>query len=287
MDTCASCQKPVWLAIARINGDGPLPPPPALKAPPAKISASARTSRAEKAAMKSWQGKLPPTKGFWESHVNQVMERAKARQGKQPPIKGSAEHLMNVMTTTAPAKPPPGFPPGTSVPKGFTVLAGGRMLYQPGLLPGNMLLSQSEAIKLALQGIPTNVSSQVLTENGQVMIAITPPGGVMSAGSTIDPRWGQPSGVVLKHKCHFCQATDAPQRQLTLCWYEDATGRKCGKRFCFNSHKKCGAQVAYNIKPPSASGVKDFPDCLWCKEHDHIVLPHDGYKHKIGAREDW
>eukprot|EP00971_Amphidinium_carterae_P003266 64345-Amphidinium_carterae.1 len=51
--------------------------------------------------------------------------------------------------------------------------------------------------------------------------------------------------------------------------------------------KKCGARVAYNIKPPSPSGLKDFPDCLWCKEHDHIVLPHEGYKFKIGAREDW
>eukprot|EP00971_Amphidinium_carterae_P133986 2654950-Amphidinium_carterae.1 len=186
-----------------------------------------------------------------------AMDRAKARQDKSPPSKGFVENYVN------------------------------HMMEQPALLPGNMILSQSEAINLAMQAIPTSVSSQVLTDNGQVMIALTSPGGVVSAGSTIDPRWGQPSEVVMKHRCHFCKTQDAPNLPLKMCWYEDALGRKCGKRFCFKSCKKCGAQLAYNIKPPSPSGLKDFPVCLWCKEHDHIAFTHEGYKLKIGAREDW
>eukprot|EP00971_Amphidinium_carterae_P156466 3101624-Amphidinium_carterae.1 len=46
-------------------------------------------------------------------------------------------------------------------------------------------------------------------------------------------------------------------------------------------------RVAYNIKPPARSGLRDFPDCLWCKKHESIVLPVDKFKHKIGTREDW
>eukprot|EP00971_Amphidinium_carterae_P350866 6491780-Amphidinium_carterae.3 len=42
-----------------------------------------------------------------------------------------------------------------------------------------------------------------------------------------------------------------------------------------------------DLKPPSRSGLKDFPDCLWCKAHESIVLPFAKYKHRIGAREDW
>eukprot|EP00971_Amphidinium_carterae_P011390 224262-Amphidinium_carterae.2 len=158
--------------------------------------------------------------------------KAKARQGHQPPIKGSAEHLRAIMKTTAPAKPPPGFPPGTSVPKGIT----------------------SEAMKLALESLPANV----ITENGQLMIALVSPGGVPA---NFDPRWEQPSAVVLRHRCFFCNTQDESNLPLQLCWHENTTtGVKCGKRFCFNSRKKCGSRVAYNIKPPSPSGLKDFPD---------------------------
>eukprot|EP00971_Amphidinium_carterae_P293004 5817399-Amphidinium_carterae.1 len=67
---------PVLGAIASINGEGPLPPPPAMKSPPDRNSA--RVPAAEKAAMdraKARQGKSP-SKGFVENYVNQVMEQA-------------------------------------------------------------------------------------------------------------------------------------------------------------------------------------------------------------------
>eukprot|EP00971_Amphidinium_carterae_P119879 2374435-Amphidinium_carterae.2 len=49
---------------------------------------------------------------------------------------------------------PPGFPPGTTIPKGFDVVDSGRILYQPALLPDHMLLAQSKAAKLAIQSLP-------------------------------------------------------------------------------------------------------------------------------------
>eukprot|EP00971_Amphidinium_carterae_P210976 4186297-Amphidinium_carterae.1 len=39
-------------------------------------------------------------------------------------------------------------------------------------------------------------------------------------------------------------------------------------------------------RPPAFLGLKNFPDCLWCKRHKGILLPVDKFKHKIGTRED-
>eukprot|EP00971_Amphidinium_carterae_P313760 6236087-Amphidinium_carterae.2 len=187
-------------------------------------------------------------------HANQVLEQAKARQNRQPPIKGSPEHKKTLLKTKPPTKPPPGFPPGTAVPRGF----------------------DSEALKLALESLPKTASAQpVIANNGQVMIALVNQGDI-PAPVSFDPRWHTPSTVISRSKCGFCATEDEPDRPLHLCWYEHP-----------RQHKKCGARVACNIKPPSRSGLEDFPDCLWCKAHESIVLPHVKYKHRIGAREDW
>eukprot|EP00971_Amphidinium_carterae_P289790 5754388-Amphidinium_carterae.1 len=220
-------------------------------------------------------------------HANQVLEQAKARQNRQPPLKGSPEHKKSLLKTKPSTKPPPGFPPGTAVPRRFDVISGGMMMYQPALLPPTMFLAQSEAVKLALESLPKSASAQhVIADNGQVMIALVNQGDFPTPVS-VDARRHPPNAVISRQRCGFCATGDEPDRPLHLCWYEHPqTGVKCGKRFCFNKHKKCGARVAYNIKPPSRSGLKDFPDCLWCKAHDTIVLPVMKYKHRIGARED-
>eukprot|EP00971_Amphidinium_carterae_P090226 1786157-Amphidinium_carterae.1 len=154
-------------------------------------------------------------------------------------------------------KPPPGFPPGTAVPKGFDIIGSGRMIHQPALLSNHMLLAQSEAAKLAMESLPMTAAAQ------------------------------QASAIISRQKCWFCGKEDQPDQPLQICWHENQNkGVKCGKRFCFNSQKKCGSRVAFNIKPPSRSGLKDFPDCLWRKSHESIILPVVKYKHRIGARED-
>eukprot|EP00971_Amphidinium_carterae_P316969 6301284-Amphidinium_carterae.2 len=159
-------------------------------------------------------------------------------------------------------KPPPGFPPGTSVPLGFTVLSGGRMLYQPALLPQDKIVPQTKAIDLGIQAVPG--STQVTIVNGQVMIATgTADNAVnMDFRAAADNRYSQPSEVVMRLKCSFCNTADAidasaDQERLTT------------------------------LSPPSPSGVKDFPDCLWCKDHEKIVLPQDPFMRKIGPRDDW
>eukprot|EP00971_Amphidinium_carterae_P170740 3383810-Amphidinium_carterae.2 len=110
-----------------------------------------------------------------------------------------------------------------------------------------MLLAQSEAAKLAMESIPsTAAAQQVIAPNGQVMIALVTQGEVPPP---IDPRWHTPSAVISRQKCWFCGEEDQPDRPLQICWHENqATGVKCGKRFCFNNHKKCGSRVAFNIK---------------------------------------
>eukprot|EP00971_Amphidinium_carterae_P289694 5752314-Amphidinium_carterae.2 len=289
----SSC--PVQRAILDRNGEGHLPPPPEIKSPPAK-GGGPRYTEAEKQAMKRAADKEAQVKlvGYAHSrndilqHANQALEQAKARQNRQPPVKGSPEHKKSLLKTQPPTKPSPGFPPGTAVPRGFDMISNGRMLYQPALLPTNMLLAQTEAVKLALESLPKTASAQpLIANNGQVMIALMNQGN-LPVPVGCDPRWHTPSAVISKSRCRFCETEDEIDRPLQLCWYEHPqTGVKCGKRFCYNTHKRCGARVAYNIKPPSRSGIKDFPECLWCKDHDSIVLPVTKYKHKIGAREDW
>eukprot|EP00971_Amphidinium_carterae_P070567 1395490-Amphidinium_carterae.1 len=91
------------------------------------------------------------------------------------------------------------------------------------------------------------------------MISLTNP---VRATNQTDTRWGPPSVVTSKCKCSICGLEDKADGPLFTCWHEDkATGKKCGKRFCYNQHKRCGSRVAYNIKPPAPSGLKDFPDC--------------------------
>eukprot|EP00971_Amphidinium_carterae_P188858 3749025-Amphidinium_carterae.1 len=95
-------------------------------------------------------------------NAQQALEQAKARQQKQPPIKGSNDHKKTLLKTKPPAKPAPGFPPGTAIPKGFDVVDSGRIVYQPALLPDHMLLAQSEAAKLAMESLPKDVTAQQL-----------------------------------------------------------------------------------------------------------------------------
>eukprot|EP00971_Amphidinium_carterae_P004779 95625-Amphidinium_carterae.2 len=251
---------PVLSTLERLNGYDPLPPPPKEKPAP-KERISARIPGPEKAAL----------------------ERAdRAKREKQPPLKGSVE------ARKAPLKPPSGFPSGTSVPLGFTVLSGGRMLYQPALLPQNMIMPQTAAIDLGQ--LPDNNRSldgqagptQVLVVNGQVMLATATAENVVNTDScaATDNSYSQPSEVVMRLKCSFCNTADASHYPLKVCWFEGDDGKKCGKRFCFNSRRKCGSRVAYNTKPPSPLGVKDFPDYLWCKDHDKILLAHHPFMRK-------
>eukprot|EP00971_Amphidinium_carterae_P265416 5265325-Amphidinium_carterae.1 len=72
------------------------------------------------------------------------------------------------MKTTPPAKPTPGFPPGTAIPRGFVVKDRGSIMYQPAILPDNMLLSQTDAAQLAMESLPPNViAHQMIAPNGQ------------------------------------------------------------------------------------------------------------------------
>eukprot|EP00971_Amphidinium_carterae_P238900 4742293-Amphidinium_carterae.1 len=124
-------------------------------------------------------------------NAQQALEQAKARQNQQPLIKGSTEHKKSLLKTKPPTKPAPGFPPGTAVPKGFDVLDGGRLLYQPALLSNHMLLAQSEAAKLAMESLPQDVTAhQMIASNGQVMIALVNPN---DAPSPFDAHRGAPS----------------------------------------------------------------------------------------------
>eukprot|EP00971_Amphidinium_carterae_P205424 4076883-Amphidinium_carterae.1 len=96
-----------------------------------------------------------------------AIEQAKARQQKQPPVKGSIEHRRALLKTTPPAKPAPGFPPKSAIPRGFEVIYSGRIVYQPALLPDHMLLGQTEAAKLALESLPPNaMAHQTIAPNG-------------------------------------------------------------------------------------------------------------------------
>eukprot|EP00971_Amphidinium_carterae_P222597 4418094-Amphidinium_carterae.1 len=149
-----------------------------------------------------------------------------------------------------------------------------------------MLLAQSEAAQLAVESLPKDTrTQQFIASNGQVMIALVNPNEVTPQ---LDPRWSAPSAVISRCRCAICGKEDQADQPLHICWYEDPKdGKKCGKRFCYNKHKQCGSRVAYNIKPPTRSGLKDFPDCLWCKTHESIILPVHKYKHKIGIREGW
>eukprot|EP00971_Amphidinium_carterae_P314247 6246492-Amphidinium_carterae.1 len=106
-------------------------------------------------------------------NAQQALAQAKARQQIQPPVKGSNEHKKALLKTKPPAKPAPGFPPGTAIPKGFDVVDSGRIIYQPALLPDHMLLAQSEAAKLAMESLPKDVvAQQMIAPNGQLMIAL-------------------------------------------------------------------------------------------------------------------
>eukprot|EP00971_Amphidinium_carterae_P156664 3105352-Amphidinium_carterae.1 len=131
-------------------------------------------------------------------------------------------------------------------------------MYQPALLPDNMLLSQSDAAQLAIDSLPPNVTAQqMIAPNGQLVIALTNP----TATSELYTRWNQPSAVTSRWKCSICGEADKEDRPLHTCWHkEGADGKMCGRRFCYNSYKKCGSRVAFNVKPPSLSGLKDFPD---------------------------
>eukprot|EP00971_Amphidinium_carterae_P209966 4165142-Amphidinium_carterae.1 len=136
-----------------------------------------------------------------------------------------------------------------------------------------------------MESLPPNVMArQLIAPNGQVMIAMTNP---TATSTELNARWNQPSAVTSKWKCAICGEGDKEDRPLQTCWHEDpANGRKCGRRFCFNGYKKCGSRVAFNVKPPSQTGLKDFPDCLWCRKHDGVLLPVDKFKLKMGVRED-
>eukprot|EP00971_Amphidinium_carterae_P245332 4872067-Amphidinium_carterae.2 len=248
----ASSSCPVLRAILDRNGEGPLPQPPQIKPPPTKASVpryseaetQAMTRASEKQALAKLVGYAPSRNDILQ-HANQALQQAKARQSRQPLlIKGSPAHKKSLLKTQPPTKPPPGFPPGTAVPKGFDVISAGRMLYQPALLPTNMLLAQSEALQLALESLPKTASAQpVIASNGQSAMIRD---GVHPAQSSRDQ-----------------DARFARQKMSRIDPYKYAglsihRQVKCGKRFCFNKHKRCGSRVTYNIKPPSRSGLKDF-----------------------------
>eukprot|EP00971_Amphidinium_carterae_P104543 2070473-Amphidinium_carterae.1 len=60
----------------------------------------------------------------------------------------------------------------------------------------------------------------------------------------MNPRWKEPSAVISRCVCGICGEEDKEDRPLFIYWHEDsATGRKCGKRFCYNKFKKCGSRV--------------------------------------------
>eukprot|EP00971_Amphidinium_carterae_P119878 2374435-Amphidinium_carterae.1 len=124
----------------------------------------------------------------------------------------------------------------------------------------------------------------MIAPNGQVMILVNP----HKLTPPLNPCWNEPSAVISRCRCAICGEEDQADRPLFIRWHEDsADGRKCGKHFCFNKFKQCGSRVAYNIKPPTRSELKNFPDCLWCKKHKSIILPVNKFKHKIETREDW
>eukprot|EP00971_Amphidinium_carterae_P041004 805297-Amphidinium_carterae.1 len=282
----SSC--PVLKAIQDRNGDEPLPQPPEAKPPPARYTV-AETNALEAAAERQMRRDRMVSSlstDVIQKNAQKAIAQAKARQQKQPPIKGSSEHRRASLMTKPPAKPAPGFPPGTAIPKCFAVIDSGRMVYQPALLPDHLLLGQTEAAQLAMDSLPRNVTAQqTIAPDGHVMIYLTNPA---SAAAQPDARWGPPSVVTWRCKCSICGLEDKADRPLLTCWHEDqATRRKCGKRFCYNQFKRCGSRVAYNVKPPAPSGLKDFPDCVWCKKHDGILLPVEKFKIKVGTREDW
>eukprot|EP00971_Amphidinium_carterae_P000269 5675-Amphidinium_carterae.1 len=284
--TPSSCR--VLKAILDQNGDDPLPPPPAFKPPPLRLTEAERTAiaAADERQLQRDRTMSAPSREAIQRNAKQALEQAKARQQKQPPLKGSSEHKRALLKTSPPAKPAPGFPQGTAIPRGFVVKDSGKIMYQPALLPDNMLLGQTEAARLAMESLPPNVMAhQMVAPNEQVMIALTNP---TDTSTELITRWNQPSAVTSRWKCAICGEGDKEDRPLHTCWHEDhADGKKCGRRFCYNSHKKCGSRVAFNVKPPSPSGLKDFPDCLWCKKHDGVLLPVSRFKLKTVVREDW
>eukprot|EP00971_Amphidinium_carterae_P133322 2640655-Amphidinium_carterae.1 len=118
-----------------------------------------------------------------------------------------------------------------------------------------MLLAQSEAAKLALESLPKEaIAQKMIAPNGQVMILVNPHDMTLP----LNPRWNEPSAVISRCRCAICGEEDQAELPFFICWHEDsATGRKCGKRVCFNKRKQCGSRVALKIKPPTRSGLKD------------------------------
>eukprot|EP00971_Amphidinium_carterae_P276222 5481444-Amphidinium_carterae.1 len=139
-----------------------------------------------------------------------------------------------------------------------------------------------------MESLPQDVTAQqMVAPNGQLIISLlNPMNPTLATTPQPEPRWDQPSRVTSRCKCAICGLEDKVDRPLSTCWHEDRAGKKCGKRFCFNQHKQCGSRVAFSIKPPAPSGLKDFPDCVWCKQHDGILIPVDKFKLKVGTRED-
>eukprot|EP00971_Amphidinium_carterae_P324001 6438702-Amphidinium_carterae.1 len=117
----SSC--PVLKAITDANGDAPLPKPPAMKPPPIRYNSNERRAieAADERQLQRDRMMSAITKETIQRNAKQAIEQAKARQQRQPPLKGSPEHKRSLSKTSPPAKPAPGFPPGTSIPRGFVV----------------------------------------------------------------------------------------------------------------------------------------------------------------------
>eukprot|EP00971_Amphidinium_carterae_P187396 3719476-Amphidinium_carterae.2 len=204
---------PVLPSIERLNGYDPLPPPPKEKSAP-KGRISARIPGSEKAAI----------------------ERAGARREKEPPIKvkGSVKDYMNKMMRKPSPKPPPGFPPGSSqCAVGVHFAFRWTMLYQPALLPQNMISPQTAAINLGQQSIP--VPTQVVVVNRQIMLTLAPTGNAVNNDSraAADTSYSQASEEVMRLKCSFCNTADASHYPLKVSWFEGDDGFKVWQTILF------------------------------------------------------
>eukprot|EP00971_Amphidinium_carterae_P039152 769455-Amphidinium_carterae.2 len=138
-----------------------------------------------------------------------------SKRERKPPLKGSIDDLQRKLFRKPTAKPPPGFPKGTSVPLGFTVTAPGTMAREIG--------------QMAVAG-PT----QVILMSGAIPIvnATFPSSSTPEAAAAAS--YTQPSEVVVKRKCSICKELDSKSYPLKLCWYVDEDGKRCGKYFCYN-----------------------------------------------------
>eukprot|EP00971_Amphidinium_carterae_P324792 6454734-Amphidinium_carterae.2 len=143
------------------------------------------------------------------------------------------------MQREPPTKPPPGFPKGTSIPMEFVMPSAGTIAFQPAFLA-------EQAMQM---------------------------GQMARTDSSLHDKW-----LDINNECNDRQHSLSTRflrissiKLQSTKWSHGPDGKKCGKNFCYNNRRKCGSKVAYNIKPPHASGVKDFSDCLRCDLHEETI----------------